>query len=340
MTSSNPATETRKVQHVDIVLNRDVQAHRRVRGFDDVEFYYYALPEMDYAKIDSSVTFFGKKLKSPLLVTGMTGGAAEVTQINKDVAAACQKFGVAMGLGSQRAMLENPALAKTFAVRDAAPDILLLGNIGAYQLKTYPAAKIERMIEQIDADALAVHLNPLQEVIQPEGDKNWEGVLAAITKLCDRLSVPVLAKEVGAGISGEVAAELEHAGIKAIDVSGVGGTSWSAIEVERKGAAAGETFREWGVRTIDALRECSQRVKVPLIASGGMRSGLDVAKSIRLGATLGGAAYPFIRAQRDGGRLGVEKAMARWVEEVRVAMFLTRSKNLAALKKAKLQAYA
>ncbi|MBI5635480.1 type 2 isopentenyl-diphosphate Delta-isomerase [Candidatus Micrarchaeota archaeon] len=329
-------TEVRKVQHVDIVLKKDVQSHDAKTGFDSIRFLHYALPELDLSKIVVSTKFLSKKLSAPLLITGMTGGAVEVEKINQDLALACEENNIAMGVGSQRAMLEKPQLSPTYSVRKQAPSIFLLSNIGVYQLKKYSIKQVQAMVDATQADALAVHLNPLQEAVQPEGDKDFTGCLDAIRKLCDELSVPVVAKEVGAGINGEVANELVDAGVKAIDVSGVGGTSWSAIEGFRKGAQSGEEFREWGLPTLDALRQCAGAVEVPLIASGGVRNGIDVAKSIRFGATLGGAAFPFIKAQNEGGAQAVSKLIAKWVNEIRICCFLTRSKNLEELAQAKL----
>ncbi len=333
----NRQTEKRKAEHVRIALEEDIEHVTKQAGFNATDFVHYSLPEMDFAEIDTKTAFLGKKFSAPFLISSMTGGYADAEKINKDLAAACEKAGIGLGLGSQRAMVEDPALKKTFFVRDAAPKIFLGANIGAVQLRDYGVKKIEAMVSAVEADALFVHLNPLQEAVQPEGDKNWRGCLAAIGKACDALPVPVIAKETGAGINGEVARELVDVGVKAVDVSGAGGTSWSAIELYRKGAAAGRVFWDWGNTTADCLRECSASVKVPLIASGGIRSGLDAAKAIRLGASLASAALPFIKAQKNGGEKAVEAEIRRFTDELEMAMFLTRSKNLADLRKARLQ---
>ncbi len=333
--NSADLTSSRKVQHVKIVLEKDVQ-HTTPTGFDSINFYHYALPEMDYAAIDTSVKFLNRTFSLPFMVLSMTGGHEITEKINKDIAIACQANNIPMGVGSQRAMVEHPELRRTFYVKDVAPKVFVCGNIGGYQLKQYPVAKIEKMLSAIEADALCIHLNPLQEIVQPEGDRNWTGVLKTIQKTCDALDVPVIVKEVGAGINAEVARELQSAGVSAIDVSGTGGTSWAGIEVHRKGAEAGNLYWNWGVPTALALQECSRAVKVPLIASGGVRNGLEVAKAIRLGATLAGAASHFIKAQNAGGADGVKKAVEKWEQELKIAMFLTRSKNLQALRKAKL----
>ncbi|HEV8289802.1 MAG TPA: type 2 isopentenyl-diphosphate Delta-isomerase [Candidatus Norongarragalinales archaeon] len=330
-------TEKRKVQHIDIVLNEDIRAHNTTNGLDSIVFDHYALPEIDYAKIDSSVTVFKKKLKAPFLISSMTGGASITEKINKELAAAAEQEGVAMGLGSMRAMIEKPELARTYNVRGVAPNILLFGNIGAFQLKKYKTRQIEKACKDVGADAVFIHLNPLQEAVQPEGDKDWTGVLRAIENFCEESDLPVAVKEVGAGINAEVAEQLERAGVQAIDVAGVGGTSWSAIEQKRKGGVQGETFREWGVPTVDALTEVKKAVMVPVFASGGITNGLEAAKCVRLGATLVGAGFPFIHAQNKDGKQGVVAEIKKWKEELRTAMFLTRSKNLNELAKAKLR---
>ncbi len=333
--SSSDLTALRKVQHVKIVLEKNVQ-HTTPTGFDDIHFLHYALPELNYNEINTDVTFLKRKFSLPFMVLSMTGGHETVEKINKDIALACEEKNIVMGVGSQRAMIEKPELARTFKVKDVAPDVFLCGNVGGYQLTKYPFEKIESMVSSIEADALCIHLNPLQEIVQPEGDRNWHGVLAAIEKTCEKLDVPVIAKEVGAGINAEVCKELEHAGVAAIDVSGTGGTSWAGIEVHRKGADAGNLYWNWGVPTTTALTEAAKAVKLPLIASGGVRNGLHVAKAIRLGATLAGGASPFLKAQNAAGSEGVKKEIEKWETELKIAMFLTRSSNLQQLKKAKM----
>lgn len=325
-------TEKRKGEHVDIVLNQDVQGHAG-NGFESIRFNYFALPEQDFDAITLDTNFLGHKLKAPFMVTGMTGGYPDAQQINSDIAKACAQEGIVFAVGSQRAMLEDQTLTKTYAVKQK--NLFLCGNIGAYQLKQYSPQQIQFLAESIDADALCIHLNPLQEAIQAEGDKNWSGVLNKIAETCDALNVPVIAKEVGAGINAKVAKELANAGVKAIDVSGTGGTSWSAVEHHRHGLS-GDVFWDFGIPTAQALQQCANAVKLPLIASGGMRSGLDVAKAIRLGASLAGAASPFIKAQQHGGVPGVRHAIQKFKHELRTAMFLTRSNSLDALKKAEL----
>ncbi|MBI2445913.1 type 2 isopentenyl-diphosphate Delta-isomerase [Candidatus Micrarchaeota archaeon] len=325
-------TEKRKGEHVDIVMHRDVET-RVTNGFERVRFSHYALPELDYSKISMKSTFLGRELKAPLMITGMTGGYPDAEKINRELAAACAEEGIIFAVGSQRAMLEHRELARTYDVRQ--PNLFLCGNIGGYQLKNYSVKQVQSLVDGIKATALCVHLNPLQEAVQPEGDKDWTGVLQKIAELCDSLSVPVIVKEVGAGINADVAKELQKAGCSAIDVSGVGGTSWSAVEHYRHGFS-GDVFRDFGIPTADALQQCANAVKIPLIASGGIRNGLEVAIAIRLGATIGGAASPFIKAQQTDGTPAVRLLIQKFKHELRTAMLLTRSKDVASLKKAKL----
>jgi isopentenyl-diphosphate delta-isomerase len=321
-------TESRKKDHVDIVLAKNVQ-YGKTAGFERVDFMHSALPECDFSKIDLSMKFLNKRMNAPLLITGMTGGYKDAERINKGLAQAAEKYRLAFGVGSQRAMIENPDLKKTYYVRDVAPSIPLIGNIGAFQLKKYPVEKIASLVSSIEADALAIHLNALQETIQPEGDRDFSGVLKAIEKTCEALGVPVIAKETGAGISADVALKLKNAGVKYVDVSGAGGTSWSMVEYERKGFVPG--FENWGIPTVDAITMC--RGIVPLIGSGGVRSGIDAAKCIALGCDVAGAAYPFIRAL-EGGRINSE--IEAWMLQMRACAFLTGSKNYEELRKAEM----
>jgi len=321
-------TESRKKEHVELVLKEGAQ-YKKTAGFERVEFLHNALPEIALKDVDLSTEFMGKKLKYPILITGMTGGYSDAEQINKGLAKAAEKYGLAFGVGSQRAMIEKPGLAKTYKVRDVAPNIPLLANIGAFQLKKYSFEQIESLVSSIEADALAVHLNPLQEAIQPEGDTDFSGVLAAIQKTCEKLSVPVMAKETGAGMSQDAALKLKEAGVKYLDVAGAGGTSWSKVEYLREGPVPG--FEDWGIPTIQSVLQC--RGVLPLVASGGIRNGIDGAKSIALGAELCGAAYPFIDAMRAEV---LDHFTETFEEQMRLCAYLTGSKTHADLKKAKL----
>ncbi len=320
-------TESRKKDHVELVIEKGAQ-YEKTTGFEKLEFVHNALPEVSLEKIDLSVKFLGYQLKYPLVITGMTGGYSDATAINKGLAEAAQRHGLAFGLGSQRAMIEKPELAKTYLVRDVAPDIPVISNIGAYQLKKYSFEQIESLVDSVEADALAVHLNPLQEVIQGEGDTDFTGIVDAISKTAEKLDVPVIAKETGAGISQNVALKLKSAGVKYIDLEGAGGTSWSKVEYLRSAATAG--FENWGIPTLHSILEC--RGILPMIASGGIRSGIDAAKAIALGAELSGAAYPFIKAFTEGS---IEEYVTTFTSQMRICAFLTGSADYAALRTAR-----
>ncbi len=324
-------TESRKKDHVDLVIEEGAQ-YGKSSGFERVDFIHNALPEISLNSVNLSTTFLSKKISYPILITGMTGGYKDALRINKGLAKAAQKYGVAFGVGSQRAMIEKPDLAKTYSVRDVAPSIPLISNIGAFQLKKYSFSQIESLVHKIEADALAIHLNPLQEVIQPEGDTDFSGVLSAIAKTCDKISVPVIVKETGAGISVDVAVKLKDAGVSYIDVSGSGGTSWSKVEYLRNGTTPG--FEDWGIPTVECIIQC--KGLLPLIASGGIRSGIDGAKAITLGADICGAAYPFIKAL-DDGQENLEKAVDTFTKQMKICAYLTGSKTLDDLKKAKMR---
>lgn len=298
-------TQTRKADHIRVCLEDDVQFRTNLTGLTRYRFTHCCLPELDWTDIDLSISFLGKPLRSPLLISSMTGGTEQAKQINQRLATVAQEYGIAMGVGSQRVAIENPEVTDTFSVRSLAPDILLLANIGAVQLNySYGLNECLRAVDSLQADALILHINPLQECVQSNGDKNFSGLLAKIEHLCKALPVPVIAKEVGNGISALMAQKLMHAGVAAIDVAGAGGTSWAQVEGERAKdklqRRLGQTFANWGLPTT----ECIQTIRaiaphVPLIASGGIRNGLDVAKTIALGADMAGLALPFLHAAAD-----------------------------------------
>lgn len=321
-------TESRKKDHVELVLKKNTQ-YRKTAGFERVDFVHCSLPEVAWEKIDLSMRFLGKRLSFPLLITGMTGGYKDARRINRALAAGAEKFGIAFGVGSQRAMIENKSMRETYYVRDIAPNIPLLANIGGVQLRKYGVRVAEQLVQDIGADALAVHLNPLQEIIQPEGDRDFTGVLDAIAQACDQLPVPVIVKETGAGISRDVAVQLRRIGVAYLDVSGAGGTSWSKVEYHRQGSVPG--FEEWGIPTIDSIQQC--KGILPLIASGGVRDGIDASKAIALGAELAGAAYPFIKAVGEGN---LHFVLDQWHRQMRAVALLTGSRDYAALKQAKI----
>lgn len=334
--------EGRKREHIATVLHEDVAAKGVTTGFERYAFDHVALPEIDLDRIDMSTTLFGRTLRAPFLISSMTGGTDAAREINRRLAAAAAELGIAMGVGSQRAGIENPDSAETFRVRDAAPDILLFANLGAVQLNYgYGADEARRAVDMIGADALFLHLNPLQEAVQAAGDRNWTGLLAKIEALVADIGVPVVAKEVGNGISADVAWRLRDAGIAAIDVAGAGGTSWSEVEAYRQSdplvARVAHSFAGWGIPTATALREVTAALPdLPVIASGGMRTGIDAAKAIRFGATLAGMAAPMLGPAVADAERAVE-GMRAVVEELRIAMFCTGSADLAALRRARIR---
>ncbi len=316
---------SRKKDHVESARKEGVE-YASPAGFSDVRFVHSSLPEMDFSGVDSSAVLFGKKLSAPLIITGMTGGYPDAEKINLSLAATAEKEGLALGLGSQRAMLEKPELSATYKVRKSAPSIPLIGNIGGCQLEKYGVKKVRAMLDSVEADALAIHLNPLQEVVQPEGDSKFSGILSQIGIFCRDLGLPMIVKETGAGISREAALALKKAGVKMIDVSGSGGTSWSKVEYLRSKEEA--TFADWGNPTCECIVPCSEVMEV--IGSGGVRDGLDAAKCIALGASFSGAALPFLRAADPASEA------AKWKRDLKIAMLLSGSRDAAALKRAKL----
>ena len=330
-------TEQSKAEHVNIILQENVSAEYNY--WNDVRLVHSALPEIDLDDVDVSVKFFGKRLEAPLIISSMTGGFGMGKEINGNLAKAAAEVGVAMGVGSQRAALEKPELEPTYAVVKDYGVPLVFANLGAPQLvaqegkRAYGVADARKAINMIKADALIIHLNFLQEVVQPEGDRRAKGCLAAIKALASQF--PLMAKETGAGISRETAQKLKAAGARAIDVGGLGGTSFSAVEHyrARKEAASlkerlGATFWNWGIPTPASILLAD--VGLPLVATGGVRSGLDVAKGIALGATMAGMAKPMLEAARASADAAVQELRAV-IEELKAAMFLTGSTSIEAL---------
>ncbi len=332
-----PVTKIRKDDHIRINLEEDVTFQRRTSGFERYTFTHNALPELNLAEIDSRQCCFGKELQLPLLISSMTGGTAVAQKFNHIFAQAAQATGIAMGVGSQRAAIEDDTLTPTFQIRAIAPDILLFANLGAVQLNYgYGLDECQRAVDMIEADALILHFNPLQEAVQPEGDTNFSGLLAKVEAICRALPVPVIAKEVGWGFSGKSARQLADAGVAAIDVAGAGGTSWSQVEMYRAPTArlarAAATFAEWGIETAVSLQQCHRAVPdMPLIASGGIQNGIDIAKAIALGAKMGGLAGDFLRAADNGGIEAVIERIETLGDELRIAMFVAGAKNVEAL---------
>lgn len=326
-------TEKRKMDHLKIALEKKVEHNLKLCSFEEVMLEYDALPEMKLQEVNLKTEFLGKKFEWPLMVSAITGGTKEAEKINKEIASACEKYGIGFGLGSQRAMLENEKLCETFYVRDVAPNIFIAGNIGVSQLKEYSVQEIQKMLKDVGADALAVHLNPEQEAIQLEGTPDFTEGIKGIERLARKLSQPVYVKGVGHGISKETARKLKNTGIKAIDVQGAGGTSWTAIEALR-GNEKGKVFWNFGIPTPVSVLMCKKQFDGKIIASGGIRNGLDCVKGIVLGADLAGIALPALKA-RQKGKKHLEKYLENFLEEIRIASFLVGAKNLGELKKKK-----
>ena len=293
------ATEARKSRHLDICLEEDV-ASRLDAGFASVRLNHGALPECALEDVETSVEFLGKRLAAPLIISSMTGGTARAREINARLAVAAQEFRVALALGSQRAAIEDPSLLDTYRVRDVAPDVTLFANMGAVQFNYgVTVDDVRRTVDDVRADALYLHFNPLQEALQPSGDTNFRTLLPRIEALCASLHVPVIAKSVGSGISVRTARRLIDAGIEAIDVAGAGGTSWALVEGRRandpKREAMAESFGAWGYPTVDATVAIRRALpNVPLVASGGLRTGVDIAKALAIGANVAGIGLPFL----------------------------------------------
>ena len=325
-------TSHRKDDHLEINLNKDVSSGVST-GLESFTFLHQALPEIDLSDVDLSLSLFGKRLRAPVLISSMTGGSPKAARYNQLLAAAAQEFGLAMGVGSQRAALENPELVGTYDVRSYAPDALIFANLGAVQLnKGYGIEECRRAVNMIRADALILHLNPLQEALQPEGDTNFRGLLARIETVCEELPVPVIVKEVGWGINAALARRLLDAGVSAIDVAGAGGTSWSQVEMYRQSdpwrANLAGSFREWGIPTARCLQEIkSELPQALLFASGGLQNGIDIAKTLALGATLGGMAGPFIRAA-DAGYTRLRDLIKMTIAEIRICLFACGRRDL------------
>jgi len=335
-------TENRKAEHIRICLDEKAQARKATAGFEDVQFVHRGLPEIDKAKIDVSTTVFGHKFSAPLIVGAMTGGVAEATRINVAIAEAVETLKLGMGVGSQRAAIENPKLAETFSVaRKKAPTAFLIANIGGIQLVHGCGVKeVKKAVEMIDADAVAVHLNALHEAVQPEGQTSFKGVLAKICEIAGELDKPVIVKETGAGIAAEDAKKLEAAGVKAIDVGGTGGTSFAAVEYYRTTGQEnnlrhflGDVFWDWGIPTVVSLVETTQTVKIPVIASGGVRSGMDMAKSLALNACLASVCQPALETAVKGAK-ATERMLSFLIEEMRAVMFLVGAEKVQSLAKA------
>lgn len=330
-------TQRRKADHIRICLDADVQSQQITTGLERYRFTHCCLPELNRSELTLATTFLKKSLNAPLLISSMTGGTELAKTINQRLATVAQHYKLAMGVGSQRVAVEDPATASTFAVRRIAPDIPLYANLGAVQLNyRYGIEEYQRVIDLLEADALILHLNPLQECVQTNGDTNFRGLLEKIARLCQKLPVPVIVKEVGNGISARMAQRLVEAGVAAIDVAGAGGTSWALVESERAKDARqrrlGQTFADWGLPTADCITTIRAALpQIPLIASGGLRHGLDAAKAIALGADVVGLALPFLQAANESEEAVYELADVL-IAELTTAMFCTGCADLQALR--------
>lgn len=327
----------RKKDHLALCAGDNVNFREKTSLFEQVELVHNALPEMHADAVDSHIDLLGKRLHAPIIVAAMTGGTDEAAQINQDLARAANTLGLGFGLGSQRAMFVRPHTAWTFKVREQAPDVLLLGNLGLVQARTMSTAQISELCRETGSDALCIHLNPAMEIVQPGGDRDFSSGLDTIRRLVAELPIPIVVKETGCGLSRGVASLVKACGVRHVDVSGSGGTSWVAVEAHR---AVDETERlladelwDWGIPTAASLVQL-QGLGLQAIATGGVRSGTDIAKALALGAVAGGLAAPVLKAHRAGGYDGALAFLQRLIHTVRSIMLLTGSRDVAAMQRA------
>ena len=324
---------SRKHDHLDLTIGANV-GFQRTNLLECVELVHDALPELSLGEIDTSVRLLGKRLRAPIVIAAMTGGNERARAINLELASIAEEAGYGFGLGSQRAMLADPKTQNTYSVRRVAPTCLLLGNLGAVQAAQLDTAAIASIVDSIGADALCIHLNPAMELVQPEGDRDFRGILPALERLVRELAVPVVAKETGCGLSSTVAGRLLAAGVAHADVSGAGGTSWVAVETERlptEQRSSASLYRNWGIPTAASIAFCARAGMRTVIATGGISNGLEVAQAIALGAHAAGLARPVLKALHHSGRAGALRYLNSVEEELRMAMFLTRSRTVAEL---------
>lgn len=318
--------QQRKKDHIQHTVAGQ-SAYSFSAGFDKIQLRHQALPELNFDEIDLQTNLFGRNFSFPLMISSMTGGYSEAGQVNRIIAEVCEQENIPMGVGSQRIMLEDPSLTTSFSVvRDVAPTAFIAGNIGGVQLiKGLSDQMYRSLTECIRADAIIVHLNPLQELMQPEGDRNFSGVLDGIAELVRISGIPVIVKETGAGIEAKTASRLIEAGVRAIDVAGAGGTSWAKVENLRQSEeSALSVFNDWGIQTIDCIREVVNlgRPDLTIIASGGIKNGVDILKTLCLGAHFTASAQPIIKAIHTGGKSGFENLIKTWKKELQTAMLL------------------
>jgi len=328
--------QRRKEDHLDLCATDEVEFRGRTTLLENVRLVHQSLPDLALDEVDTSVELYGKRLSAPIVIAGMTGGTERAGEVNKQLAGIAARRGYAFGLGSQRAMLRDPSAAPTYRVRDVAPDTLLLGNIGVVQACEMDSASVARLVQDVGADALCVHMNPAMELVQPGGDRDFRGGLETFERLVRELPVPVIAKETGAGVSAETAARLWEAGVRTVDVSGAGGTSWVGVETLRaQGAdrALGEALWDWGIPTAASVHLVARK-GMAVIATGGLATGLDVARAVALGAIAGGIARHVFKALSSGGLAGAEAFLEGVERELRAVMLLTGSRTVGDLWKA------
>ena len=336
--TNDPAISSRKADHIDLCVSGDVGFHAKSTLFETVEFVHDALPEMSLDDLDTSVELFGKQLRAPIIIAAMTGGTDRARSINRELAQLAEERGYGFGLGSQRAILKGQP-RDTYEVRDVAPSTLVLGNIGGVQARALSTDEVRSLVDAVGADALCVHLNPAMEIVQPEGDRDFAGVVETLERLVRDLGVPVIAKETGCGLGAHAVKKLAKAGVRHVDVSGAGGTSWVAVEAARALGDArtlGDAFREWGVPTAASVmisKRARPRFKT-IIATGGVASGIDAAKAIALGADAAGIARPVLQALVAGGREGAARFLNQVEAELRAVMLLVGARTVEDLQKA------
>lgn len=328
--------EDRKLEGIEITLKENVESKYATTLLEDVILIHNALPEINFSEIDITTKFLNHKFEAPLIIDAMTGGTKEATKINGNLATAAEELGIGMGLGSQRAGLTSKKMAETYAIaRKKAPSAFLIANIGGAQLiEDMKLENIKEIIKMIKADAIAIHLNSLQEIIQPEGEPNYKGVLEKISLIASNIEIPVIVKEIGCGISREVASKLEIAGISSLNVAGLGGTNWATVEYFRakkmnldNKMELGTLFRDWGIPTAASILETKSVTNIPIIASGGIKTGLDMAKCISLGASLVGVAKPLLFPAVESSK-AVVTSINKMLNELKTTMFVTGSKNI------------
>lgn len=327
----------RKTDHIQLAATGDVGFHKKTTLFDCVELIHDALPELHADALDTSVTLFGKRLSAPLFIAAMTGGNPAAGEINQALAAVADARGIGFGLGSQRAMHVDGSRAASFRVRSVAPNALVLGNVGIVQAGAMTTSEVRALVDDVGADALCVHLNPAMEIVQPGGDRDFRGGIDTLRRLVRELGVPVIAKETGCGLSRSVAARLVDVGVRHVDVSGAGGTSWVAVETHRADPAEkklGEAFWDWGIPTAASVGLVATAGLETVIATGGVATGLDVARALALGASAAGIARPVLQAYMASGERGAHAFLNGVEAELRAAMLLTGSADIAALRRA------